>query len=71
MSVEAATALAKGIIMLGIGASAIGEGIAVASAFNAIGRNPKLEDSLFTKMIIGCAIIESTAIYGLVAFFVL
>lgn len=71
MSVEAATAIAKGIIMLGIGASAIGEGMAVAAAFNAIGRNPKLEESLFTKMIIGCAIIESTAIYGLVAFFIL
>lgn len=64
-------ALAKGIIMLSLLAPAIGEAMVVKSAFEAIGRNPKLEDTLFNKAIIAVALVESTAIYALVAFFTL
>lgn len=63
------TAIGKGLIVLSMMGSALGEGLLVKAAFDAIGRNPKLEETLFSKVIIGAAIVESTAIYALVAFF--
>lgn len=71
MDPQAAANLAKGIMILSMLGPAIGEAIVVKSAFDAIGRNPKLEDSLFGKVIIAVALVESTAIYALVAFFLL
>lgn len=52
-------------------ATAVGEGYVVGKAMEAIGRNPEVGDSLFTKMIIGVAMCESTAIYAFVAFFLM
>jgi len=69
--VEAARLLAKGFCTLGMGFSAIGEGFLIGKALEAMGRNPEVEGSLFSKMIIGTAMAESTAIYALVAFFIL
>ena len=43
----------------------------VRAALEAIGRNPKLEETLFSKMIIMVALVETTAIYSLVAFFLI
>lgn len=67
MEVEAAKLLAAGLCM-GIGAvgSAIGEGMVGARALEAMGRNPKVADKLFTNMIVAIALAESTAIYSLV-----
>ena len=62
-------ALAKGLMILSMIGSAIGEGLVVSAAFRAIGRNPKLEETLFGKVIISVALVESTAIYAFVAFF--
>jgi len=59
--------LAMGVGALGCG---MGQGRAVASAMESIGRNPNSADRLQTPMIIGLALIESIAIYCLViAFF--
>lgn len=69
MDAEAATALAKGLMILSMVGSAIGEGLVISSAFSAIGRNPKLEETIFSKVIISVALVESTAIYAFVAFF--
>lgn len=69
MTPETATALAKGIMVLGMAANALAEGLVVKAAFDAIGRNPKLEETLFSKVIVAVALVESTAIYTLVAFF--
>ncbi|MFW5702515.1 MAG: ATP synthase F0 subunit C [Candidatus Dojkabacteria bacterium] len=71
MEPEAAANLAKGIMILSMLGPAIGEAIVIKSAFEAIGRNPKLEESIFSKVIIAVALVESTAIYALVAFFLL
>lgn len=71
MSPESATAFAKAIIVLSMMANALAQGKALSAAFEAIGRNPKLEETLFPKVIIGLALVESTAIYALVAFFTL
>ncbi|OPY69898.1 MAG: ATP synthase subunit c [Syntrophorhabdaceae bacterium PtaU1.Bin034] len=60
-------ALAAGI-GLGIAAlgGALGQGRAVASALEGIGRNPGASGKIITPMIIGLAMIESLVIYSLV-----
>ena len=69
MDGEAARYIAQGIIIFSMVGTAIGEGLVVKGAFEAIGRNPSLENTLFSKVIISIALVESTAIYALVAFF--
>lgn len=63
--------LAKGLAILAMLATAPAEAFLVGKAFEAMGRNPKLENSLFGKVIVSVALVESTAIYALVAFFTL
>ena len=69
--------LAKGIALAGcaIGAGCaliagigpgIGEGNAVASALEAIGRQPECKGDVTSTMLLGCAIAETTGIYGFV-----
>ncbi|MBP7846117.1 MAG: F-type H+-transporting ATPase subunit c [Bacteroidota bacterium] len=71
MELESARYIAKGMTILAMLGTAIGEGYIVGKAMEAIGRNPEVGDSLFTKMIIGVAMCESTAIYAFVAFFLI
>jgi len=71
METEAARLIAKGIATIAMGGSGIGEGYLIGKALEAIGRNPEMEGSIFSKMIIGVALAESTAIYAFVAFFIL
>lgn len=70
MDVEAARLIAKGLCTVSMFGSGIGEGYLIGKALEAIGRNPKMEGSIFSKMIIGVALAESTAIYAFVAFFI-
>lgn len=71
MEIEAARLIAKGMTTFTMGLSAIAEGYLIGKAFEAMARNPDIQDALFTRMIIGVAMAESTAIYALVAFFIL
>jgi F-type H+-transporting ATPase subunit c len=70
-NIEATRLLAKGIATLSMFGSAIGEGYLIGKALEAIGRNPEQQGSIFSKMIIGTAMAESTAIYAFVAFFII
>ena len=59
-------ALGAGAAMIaGIGPG-IGEGNAVASACEAIGRQPECRGDVTPTMLLGCAIAETTGIYGFV-----
>ena len=59
-------ALGAGFAMIaGIGPG-IGEGNAVAKAFEAIGRQPESKGDVTTTMLMGCAIAETTGLYALV-----
>lgn len=59
-------ALGAGIAMIaGIGPG-IGEGNAVSKACEAIGRQPECKGAVTSTMIMGCAIAETTGLYGLV-----
>ncbi len=72
MEVESARLFAKAIVMtIAMAGSALAEGYLIGKALEAMGRNPEMEGSIFTKMIIGVAMAESTAIYAFVAFFLL
>lgn len=71
MDPESAKYIAKAMIMLSMLMTPVGEGYVVGKAFEAMGRNPEISESLFIKVFIGVALCESTAIYALVAFFVI
>lgn len=69
--IEAARLIAKGMAALAMVGTAAGEGYLIGKALEAMGRNPEVSGVLFSRMIIGVALAESTAIYALVAFFLL
>ncbi len=62
------SALAIGLPAFG---AALGQGRAVAAAMESIGRNPNSADRIQTPMIIGLALMEALAIYGLIIAFIL
>lgn len=70
-NVESMKLLAKALCIISMMPTAIGEGYVVAKAMEAMGRNPDAADVIFPKMIVGVAMCESTAIYALVAFFLI
>lgn len=70
-SAEGMKYLAQGLIILSMFATALAQGFVVGKALEAIGRNPDVQGSIFSKMIVGVAMIEAIAIYALVAFFVI
>ena len=64
--VMAASALGAGLAMIaGIGPG-IGEGYAVGKTIEAIARQPEAKGDCTRTMFIGCAVSESTGIYGFV-----
>ena len=65
------SAIGAGLAMIaGIGPG-IGEGYAVGKACEAIGRQPESSGAVTRTMFIGCAVAESTGIYGLLIALVL
>lgn len=68
---ESARLIAKGIALLPLIGAAIGQGIMMASAMEAMGRNPEASGDVFTKMLIGAALIESIAILAFVGYFIM
>ena len=58
-------ALAAAIAILAVGPSAIGEGFVCAHAMDGISRNPDALRTIRSAMILGCALVETTAIYAL------
>ena len=60
------SAVGAGLAMIaGIGPG-IGEGYAVGKACEAIGRQPECKGNVTSTMLLGCAIAETTGIYGFV-----
>lgn len=69
MDIQSMKLLAKAIAIFAMFLVPIGTGLVGKSVFDAIGRNPKLENTLFSKMIIAIALVEVVAIFALIAFF--
>ena len=72
MELEAVRLLAAGLCM-GLGAigPGIGEGYCAGKAIEAMGRNPEMSGKLFTNMLIGMAVAETTGIYALLISFII
>ena len=70
--------MVKGLIAIGAGiavcaglGTGIGAGIAASKAVEAIGRNPEAENKVRTTMILGIALTETVALYGLLVSLIL
>lgn len=64
--------IARGLIAIGAGlavltgfSTGLGEGKVAAAAVEAIGKNPEAESKIRSAMILGIALSETCAIYGL------
>ena len=69
--VLAASAIGAGLAMIaGIGPG-MGQGYAAGQAAAAVGRQPEAQSNITSTMIFGCAVAESTGIYGLVVAMIL
>ena len=59
------TAIGAGIAAItGVGAG-IGIGVATAKAVDAVARQPEADGKIMKLLLLGCALAEATAIYGL------
>lgn len=69
--VMAGSAVGAGLAMIaGIGPG-IGQGYAAGAAAAAVGRQPEAKGDITSTMLFGCAVAESTGIYGLVVAMIL
>lgn len=69
--VLAGSAIGAGLAMIaGIGPG-IGEGYAAGKACEAIGRQPEASGKVTSTMILGCALAETTGIYGFIVALIL
>ncbi len=57
-------------MIAGIGPG-IGQGFAAGKAAEAVGRQPEAKSEITSTMLLGCAVAESTGIYGLVVAMIL
>jgi F0F1-type ATP synthase membrane subunit c/vacuolar-type H+-ATPase subunit K len=68
LSLYAAMGAGAAIGFAGLGAG-IGEGILISGAMTAIARNPQIKAKILTFMVLFVALVEVTAIYGLIIAF--
>jgi len=71
MEQEAAQMIGKGLLGLSMMGSGLGEGYLIGKALEAMGRNPDMAGTIFTRMLIGVALAESTALYAFALFFLI
>lgn len=72
MELEAVKALAMAIVVsVGVFGPAIGIGLFVSRALEAIGRNPEATSKITTTMFIGIVFTEALAIFALVVGFII
>ena len=64
-------AIGAGIAVLGALGAGIGIGIATGKAAEAIARQPEAKKDIRSSLILGCALAEATAIYGLIIAFLI
>lgn len=64
--VMAGCAVGAGLALIAGVGPGIGEGYAVGKACEAIGRQPESKGDVRSTMLLGCAIAETTGIYGFV-----
>ena len=70
--------IGRGLVAIGAGLAVltgmmtgIGQGYAAGKAVEAVGRNPEAENKIRSMLILGAAIAETCAIYGMIISFLL
>ena len=70
--------IGRGLVAIGAGLAVmtglmtgLGQGMAAAKAVEAVGKNPEAEGKIRTMLILGCAVAETCAIYGMLIAFLL
>ncbi len=70
--------LAQGLVAIGAGIAmltgmmtGLGQGFAAGKAVEAVGRNPEAEGQIRSMLILGAAIAETAAIYGMLIAFII
>lgn len=66
-----ASAIGAGLAMIAGVGPGIGQGFAAGKAAEAVGRQPEASGLITRTMLVGCAVAESTGIYGLVVAMIL
>lgn len=69
--VLAASAIGAGLAMIAGVGPGIGEGYAAGKACEAIGRQPEAKGPVTSTLILGCALAETTGLYGFVVALIL
>lgn len=69
--VLAASAIGAGLAMIAGVGPGIGQGYAAGKGAEAVGRQPESQSDITRTMLLGCAVAESTGIYGLVVAMIL
>lgn len=59
-------ALGAGIAALAVIGAGVGIGIATGKAVDAVARQPEADSKISKNLLLGCALAEATAIYGMV-----
>ncbi len=68
---KGAAFIGAGLAMIGAAGVGAGQGYVAGRACDSIARNPEVESKIRTFLIIGSAISETSAIYGLIIAFIL
>jgi F-type H+-transporting ATPase subunit c len=71
MLLQAAKVIASGIAVSAISGAGVGIGTVFGSLINAVARNPGLTNQLFSYAILGFALTEAIALFGLMMSFLL
>ena len=69
--VKAASAIGAGLAMIAGVGPGIGEGYAAGKAVEAVSRQPESSGSVTKTLLIGCALAETTGIYGFIVALIL
>ena len=70
--------IGRGLVAIGAGLACLtglltglGQGLAASKAVEAVGKNPEAAGPIRTTLIVGCALAETCAIYGMLVAFIL
>lgn len=66
MELEAAKAIGAGLAVIGLFGAGIGIGMIFAAFISSVARNPAARDDVFPMTMLGFALVEAIALYGLV-----
>jgi F-type H+-transporting ATPase subunit c len=63
--------IGAGLSVIGLGGAGIGIGLLFSGYLLSLSRNPSLKGELFSSLILGFALVEATALFGLLMAFLI